>query len=121
MKVIHDKQKMLELQRECCENYGSAFLPSETNQLVVVSDGVLEGITHIEGVRYPSPIHMTGWWLTTDEYDGNIDSLKNIHYKHIMAKLPKVAMYLALSYGYRFLLLGEDEHVWFDEKVSSEK
>ena len=111
-------KNLIDIQKKCCENYGSPHLPCESNQLVVVCNGVLKGKTQIEGVRYPSPIHMTGWWLTTDDYDGNVDSLKNIHYKHIVKQLPQIAIYLGLPYGYRFLLGGDKEHVWFDENIN---
>ncbi|WP_259368131.1 MULTISPECIES: hypothetical protein [unclassified Colwellia] len=74
----------------------------------------------MEGVRYPSPEHMSGWWLTTDEYDGNIDSLVTVHFQHIIEKRPELALYMALPFGYRFNLGGESEHVWFDQEVAQD-
>jgi hypothetical protein len=107
-------------QRECCEHYGAQYQRVDQSQLVTISKGIYEGVTPVEGVRYPSPLHMSGWWLTTDEYDGNIDSLVTVHFKHIIEKRPELALYMALPFGYRFTLGGESEHVWFDQEVAND-
>lgn len=113
-------QTLEQTQRKCCEHYSAQFTPVNLDQLVVISEGVYEGDKPIEGVRYPSPEHMSGWWLTTDKYDGNTNSLKTVHYTHIIEERPEVAIYLALPSGYRFQLGGDDERVWFDEDVATE-
>lgn len=38
----------------------------------------------------------------------------------ILEKRPDLAIYMALPYGYRFILGGEEEHVWFDENALDE-
>ncbi len=80
--------------------------------------GVVEGDA-VEGVRYPSPEHMSGWWITTDRYDGDSKSLTLHHLHHLVEWRPDIAPYLALPFGFRFIL-GEAEHVWFDEVIASE-
>lgn len=85
------------------------------DQLVVISEGVYEGDV-VEGVRYPSPEHMSGWWLTTDRYDGNIKSLKNVHFRHIAEMRPDISDFLRLPFGYRFF--SGDGSAWFDQKVA---
>jgi hypothetical protein len=107
-------------QKKCCEHFNTEFSPVEDTQLVAISKGIYEGVVPVEGVRYPSPKHMTGWWLTTDEYDGNIDSIKTVHFSHIVEKRPELAIYMGLPNGHRFLLGGEEENVWFDEEVANE-
>ena len=107
-------------QKECCSHYDAEFQPVEQTQLVTISNGIYEGVIPVEGVRYPSPEHMSGWWLTTDEYDGNIDSLVTVHFQHIIEKRPELALYMGLPFGYRFNLGGEAEHVWFDREVANE-
>ncbi len=106
-------------QKECCEYYGGDFSPVSSEQMVVISDGVYEGMS-VEGVRYPSPEHMSGWWLTTDAYNGDVNTLKTVHYHHVQEKRPELAIYMALPFGYRFQLGGNDENVWFDESVAKE-
>ncbi|WP_207221120.1 immunity protein Imm33 domain-containing protein [Pseudoduganella lutea] len=86
-----------------------------SDQLVVISDGVYEGDA-VEGVRYPSPEHMSGWWLTTDRYDGDIKSLKTVHFYHIAQFRPDLNDFLGLAFGYRFF--SGDGRTWFDQKVA---
>lgn len=108
------------IQRECCEHYGADYAPVDSGQLVVISDGVLAGAVPVEGVRYPSPDHMSGWWLTTDEYNGDVDTLKTVHFHHIEEKRPEIVIYMALPFGYRFQLGGDEENAWFDEAAAKE-
>ena len=110
-----------EFKSKCCVHYGADYLPPQMNQLVVISEGIYEGEVPVEGIRYASPEHMSGWWLTTDLYNGDTETLKTVHYQHICDKRPDLAIYMALPYGYRFLLGGKEEHVWFDEEVAQEK
>jgi hypothetical protein len=82
--------------------------------MVVISDGVFDG-DHVQGVRYPSPEHMSGWWITTDRYDGKVSSLKTIHAYHLTRERPDLAPFLALAVGYRFY--SDNGGVRFDPKV----
>lgn len=108
------------IQKDCCNNYNAEYRPVKKEQLVVISKGVYEGTAPIEGVRYTAPKHMSGWWLTTDEYNGDVNSLITVHYEHVAEKCPEVAIYMALPSGYRFTLGSESEHVWFDKEVLNE-
>jgi hypothetical protein len=84
--------------------------------MIVISKGVLEG-DPIDAVRYKSPTHMTGWWITTDLYDGDIKSLQTMHYYHLAFKRPDILRYLALPYGYRFNLDNKVD-IWFDPNAN---
>lgn len=117
---MDELKKIQQEQMRCCEHYKANFLGATDNQLVVVSSGVLSPSKEVEGVRYPSPSHMSGWWLTTDEYDGDVNSLQTLHFQHIREKRPDLAIYMGLPFGYRFLLGGVDEHVWYDEVAANE-
>lgn len=105
-------------QHEICAKANANFLPPRPDQMIVISDGVYEG-DEVEGVRYPSPNHMSGWWITTDRYNGDIESLKTVHAHHVSAKRPDLAKFLALPLGYRFH--SPKSEVWFDEKVANSK
>ena len=100
-----------------CHQYGAEFKPPRPDKLTVISQGVLEGLP-VQGVRYPAPDHMSGWWITTDQYDGDINSLKNHHTYHVTAARPDLARYLALPEGFRFDLSVKQD-VWLDEKVAN--
>jgi hypothetical protein len=103
-------------ERECVKHNATPLFPL-FSQMVVISKGVLDG-KDIDAVRYSSPSHMTGWWITTELYDDNIESLETIHYYHLAFKRPDIMKYLALSFGFRFQS-GHQDKVWFDEKVLS--
>jgi hypothetical protein len=105
-------------QHRLCEAHGASFSPPRTDQLVVISAGVYEGVTPIQGVRYPSPEHMSGWWVTTDLYNGDIKTLRSEHLHHVLANRPDVAPYMALPFGYRFNLGGETSYARFDQAVA---
>jgi hypothetical protein len=102
-----------------CNVHGGEFSPPRPDKLTVVSEGVFEGLP-VEGVRYPSPDHMSGWWITTELYNGDIKSLRNEHTYHITAARPDIAKYLALPFGFRFNL-SATEDAWLDEKVANAK
>lgn len=97
-----------------CEGASSLFVPPNAEQLITISDGVIEGFT-VQGVRYPSPSHMSGWWITTDRYDGNVASLRTVHAYHLTSQRPDLARFLALGFGYRFY--SDNGEIRFDPKV----
>ena len=101
-------------QHRVCERASSLFDPPNAQQMVVISDGVFEG-DDVQGVRYPSPYPMSGWWITADRYDGNVSSLRTFHAHHLTSKRPDLAAFLALAYGYRFY--SDNAEVRFDKKV----
>jgi hypothetical protein len=103
-------------ERECVKHNATSLFPL-FSQMVVISKGVLEG-KDVDAVRYPSPSQMTGWWITTELYDDNIESLETIHFYHLAFKRPDIMKYLALSFGFRFQS-GHQDKVWFDEKILS--
>lgn len=105
-------------QNATCKKYSAAFEPPRADRRSVISKGVFEGLP-VQGVRYCSPDHMSGWWITTDQYDGDVNSLMNEHSYHLTAARPDLAKYLALPHGFRFDT-SQGEDVWFEEEVATE-
>jgi hypothetical protein len=103
-------------QNAVCRKYNVAFSPPQADRKVAISEGVY-GTDFLEGVRYPSPEHMSGWWLTTDRYNGDIKTLKVVHLYHVTSARPEIAKYLALPAGWYFR---SDGDVWFDSKIASQ-
>ncbi|UKB85371.1 hypothetical protein LF887_07025 [Chryseobacterium sp. MEBOG06] len=101
-------------QSEICAKQNLTPLFPNFNQMIVISDGVYEG-KDIEGIRYDSPEHMSGWWLITDDYDDNISSLKTVHFYHVIFRRPDILKYLALPFGYRFQLENNSVEITKDE------
>ena len=112
-------EKLISAQLLVCEKLCADPHYARTDQMVAVSDEVLSGGTPIEGVRYPSPDHMSGWWITTDSYNGDTSTLKTVHMGHIIAARNDVPAFLALPFGYRFRMDSET-NVWFDPEAEKE-
>ncbi|WP_277014975.1 immunity protein Imm33 domain-containing protein [Flavobacterium lindanitolerans] len=103
-------------QIKICDKHSSKYLFTRVNQNIVISDGVLEGVA-VEGVRYEAPEHMSGWYLTTDLYNDDINSLKQIRLPDLARRRPELIKYLALDNGFRFFADSKNDEVWFDEEV----
>lgn len=103
-------------QHAVCERAQAPFSPPRPDRHAAVSAGVLEGDA-VQGVRYPAPEHMSGWYLTTARYDGNVASLKVMHLYHVTAARPDLARFIALPPGYRFD--SGTGAVRFDQKVAN--
>lgn len=94
-------------QSELCWKYNLIPLFPNFNQSVVISDGVYEG-KDIEGIRYDSPQNESGWYLITDDYNDDIKTLKVVHFYHVVFARPDILKYLALPFGYRFLMKNDN-------------
>ncbi|HYM16109.1 MAG TPA: hypothetical protein VEZ14_11165 [Dehalococcoidia bacterium] len=105
-------------QRDVCDKCAAAFSPPHPSQLVSISAGVREGDA-VDGVRYPSPRHMSGWWLSTDRYDGDVRTMMVEHIYHVAIRRPDLVCFLALPPGWRFSTLSHGK-AWFDEGAARE-
>lgn len=117
VEYMNQSLRLWQDQWQLCSNMEVDFAPPRPDQMIVISDGVYEGATPLEGVRYPSPDHMCGWWLSTDEFEKN-RQMKPVHLQHLLAKRFELAHFLALPFGHRFRVEdGEKSAVWFDGTV----
>lgn len=105
-----------EQQHLLCAKAGATFLPPRPDRKAVISEGVLD-CAPVEGIRYPSPEHMSGWWLTTAAYNGDIKSLKAIELYRVTCVRPDLVKFLALPFGYTFE--SQIGTVSFDEQVAN--
>lgn len=106
-------------QHQVCDRFGGSFTPPRPDRLTVIDEGVYEGLP-VQAVRYWSPEHMSGWWITTDRYDGNVSTLRREHTYHITAARPDLAAYIALPYGFRFELGRSQSDAWLDDAVAAD-
>ena len=91
----------------------------QIGQKIAISKEIYDG-SEVNGVRYSSPEHMSGWYLTSNSYNGDIKSLLVEHLYHILKVRPDLAKFLALPIGYRFYKDSETENFWIDEGVMRE-
>ena len=101
-------------QKTVCDQHKAVCTRPAPQQMIVTTDAVMNG-EPAEGVRYPSPDQMSGWWITSHSYSGDESSLKTIHVMDVIAKRPDLGKFLALDYGFRFW---ENGAVAFDSDVA---
>ena len=85
-------------------------------QKVAVSKEVYEG-SEVNAVRYNAPGHMTGWYLTSNSFNGDINTLQVDHLYHIINARKDLVKFLALPAGYRFFVNQDKYKVWYDNEV----
>lgn len=101
-----------------CSQFSARYSPPCIEQLAAVSPGIATGV--IQGVRYPSLPHMSGWWITS-ETSSDAALMKPQHLTHVVAARPDLIAFLGLPFGYRFAVTEEGEFdVWFDQEVADE-
>ena len=110
--------EIVEMQSAECYNYNSVAIFPLFSQQIVISKDIFDAQI-INAVRYPSPSHMTGWWLTSESFNGDVLTLEIIHYYHLAFKRPDILKYLALPFGFRFHL-STQTNIWFDQEVAKE-
>lgn len=84
-------------------------------QKVPMSKDIYVG-SEVNGVRYNDEGHMTGWYLTSNSYNGDISTLSVDHLYHLIKTRPEIVKFLALPPGYRFFHDSLGAEVWKDEE-----
>jgi hypothetical protein len=110
----------MKAQGDLCHKHDAEFLVPFSHDYAIVSDGVLEGAP-VEGARHPSLEGLSGWWFTTELFNGDIHTLRREHLYHITAKRPELAGYLALPPGYWFLSGQDGDNVSFDPSIAAQE
>ena len=107
-----------ELQKEICQKYSAEFLASNHALKLGISNNVRDGVTPINGFRHPPECDTTGWYIYAgEELSDASDFFKPLHVEHIDDWCPQIKKYLGLAPGWRFLIAGDYEDVWFDESL----
>lgn len=107
-------------QHALCNHFGAEFTPPALDQLAAISDGVYDG-KPVEGVRYhTTEPTMSGWFLMTDQYNGDYRTLQVEHLYHVTAERPDLTTLIALPPGFRFATANGLE-VWFDKQVALQR
>jgi len=109
---------LVEQQKEVCRKFNSAYEPLDLDLFVGISKNFLSGALPLNGLRHPQEGHSCGWFLWAGEEMSLIpDFFEAWHAHHLVDRRPDIAKYLGLAPGWRFLVAGNYEDVWFDEKL----
>ena len=102
-------------QHRICARFGVPFVSSPPDQKVGIARNVLSSATPINGLRHPPVGDTTGWFIWAGEVLSDAaDFFVPLHVAHLDEWCPAAAPYLGLPPGWRFLIAGGYEDVWFD-------
>jgi hypothetical protein len=107
-------------QMALCAKHGAHFRETSRDQKVGVALNVREGVIPANGLRHVPAGDTSGWyiWAGGEPSTAN-DFFKPLHISHLHEWCPQVVRYLGLSPGWRFLIAGDHEDVWFDANLLS--
>ena len=107
-----------ELQKDVCRKYVATYFPSPNDCKVGIALNVRDGIVPVNGFRHPPEGDTTGWYIYAgEELSDDPDFFQPLHIEHISDWCPQIKKYLGLPPGWRFLIAGNFEDVWFDESL----
>ena len=98
-------------QRETCERYGVAPVPTPDGVKVGFARG---GSGPVHGLRHPPEGDTAGWYIWRGALSDADDFFSPLHAAHLKDEVPEVLPFLALPPGWRFLLAPTYEDVWYD-------
>ncbi|MBD2769593.1 hypothetical protein IC235_17020 [Hymenobacter sp. BT664] len=110
-----------EEQKLICLKYNTEYYAVDSELKIGISKGALAGVMPLNGLRHPIEGDTSGWYIWGgEEFSDDPDFFLPFHLSHITEILPRIAKYLALPPGWRFLVAPHDyEDVWYEEKLLS--
>lgn len=106
------------VQKALCAKHEAEFCCSPSDLKVGIATNVREGAAPINGFRHPQEGDTTGWYIYAgEELSDDPDFFKPLHVEHLDKWCPQIIKYLGLPPGWRFLIAGDYEDVWFDENL----
>lgn len=104
-------------QKKICEKYGAVPMEASEELTAGVAENVWGDLIPVNGLRHPPGRGTTGWFIWAgEELSSAPDFFAPVHVKHLHER-PEVLRYLALPPGWRFLIAGSYEDVWFDASL----
>ncbi|WP_223645486.1 hypothetical protein [Corallococcus sp. EGB] len=100
-----------------CDQYGAEFVDSPENMKIGIADNVKSGLLPINGLRHPIENGTAGWYIWAGKGDipqDDPDFFKPMHVAHLPRICPGIVRFLGLAPGWRFLVAGDYQDVWFD-------
>lgn len=103
-------------QKRTCTRLGVECVPSPAHMKLGISAAALAGgVMPLNGLRHPPKGDTTGWYIWAgEEYSEDPDFFLPLHVSHLAEVRPEVLPYLGRPPGWRFLVAGDYEDLWFD-------
>ena len=104
-------------QKEVCLKYGSVFVATEQDAKIGIAIDTI-GNSPLNALRHPLEGGTCGWYIWGgEELSEDPDFFQPLHVSHLKDKCAAIEKYLGLAPGWRVLVSGEYEDVWYDEKL----
>ena len=105
-------------QLKICEKYGATPFDASPRLKAGVATNVRGDLVPVNGLRHPPAGDTSGWYLWAgEELSADPAFFPTVHLEHLSEIRPEVVKYLALPPGWRFLIAGDFEDVWYDESL----
>ena len=105
-------------QLRICQKYGARPLDSPPQKKAGVAANVRSDVVPVNGLRHPPEEDTSGWYLWAgEELSSDPEFFRPTHIAHLSEMRPEVVKYLALPPGWRFLIAGDYEDVWYDKTL----
>ncbi len=105
-------------QIQMCERHGAAPVEASADLKVGVAANVRDDLLPINGLRHLPAADTTGWYIWAgEELSDDPNFFVPLHVDHLKEWRPEVLKYLALPPGWRFLIAGDYDDVWYDASL----
>lgn len=105
-------------QRELCQRLEVDFVPAAEQSKIGIAANIREGILPINGLRHPPAGETSGWYIWAgEELSDAPDFFQPLHVEHLSDWCPQIQKYMGLPPGWRFLVAGEYEDIWYDKEL----
>lgn len=106
-------------QLQVCHRYLVSPFPADDDLKVGISANVRSGLLPIHGMRCPPVGDTTGWYIWAGDYHDDPDFFSPLHVGHLPSWCPAAVPYLQMPPGWRFLVAGDYEDVWYDDELTT--
>jgi hypothetical protein len=105
-------------QLRICAKYGASPFDAPWELKAGVATNIRSNAVPLNGLRHIPVGDTSGWYLWAGEELSSDPALfQPVHIEHLSEIRPEVLKYLALPPGWRFLVAGDYEDVWYDESL----
>ena len=102
---------------EVCMRFSAEPLPCSGEEKLGIAVETI-GNLPINGLRHKPENGTCGWYIWCGEsMSEDPDFFKPLHVSHVREYLPEIEQYLSLPPGFRFLVAGDYEDVWYDPEI----
>ena len=105
-------------QKDVCKKHNAIPIPCRDEEKLGIAIETI-GKAPINGLRHKPENGTCGWyiWCGEELKEEDDEFFKPLHVGHIKEYLPEIEQFLSLPPGYRFLVAGNYEDVWYDKTL----